>query len=285
MRWDFLDDVLRSFGFGCKWRSWINGSLVSGKASVLVNGSPTSEFQFYCGLKQGDPLPPYLFLLVMESLHYSFLRVVEAGSFKGISINGSTSISHLFYADDAVFIGEWSRENVFRVMHSLHCFSLVSGLKINIHKSNLLGIGISNDMVASVASNLGCSTMSTPFKYLGVMVGDYMTRVSAWDDVIRKIKSRLSNWKIKTLSIGGRLTLLQSVLGATPIYWMSLFKVPKTVLALMETLRRDFFNGVQDNEKKISWVNWPKVLSAKKYGGLGVSSFFALNRALLFKWI
>nr|GFB11850.1 RNA-directed DNA polymerase, eukaryota [Tanacetum cinerariifolium] len=101
----FLDDVLRSFGFGSKWRSWINGSLASGKASVLVNGSPTSEFQFYCGLKQGDPLAPYLFLLVMESLHYSFLRVVEAGSFKGINFNGSTSISHLFYADDAVFIG------------------------------------------------------------------------------------------------------------------------------------------------------------------------------------
>nr|GEW60395.1 RNA-directed DNA polymerase, eukaryota [Tanacetum cinerariifolium] len=162
-------------------------------------------------------------------------------------------------------------------MHTLHCFSLVSGLKINIHKSHLLGIGISNDMVDSVASDLGCSTMSTPFKYLGVMVGDNMTRVSAWDDVVRKIKSRLSNRKIKTLSIGGRLTLLKSVLGATPIFWMSLFKVPKTVLALLEALRRDFFNEVQDNEKKISWVNWPKVLSAKKSGGLGeVSNPFSL---------
>ncbi|GJW66725.1 RNA-directed DNA polymerase, eukaryota [Tanacetum coccineum] len=79
VRWDFLDDVLLSFGFGLKWRSWILGSLSSGKASVLVNGSPTSEFQFHCGLKQGDPLAPYLFILVMESLHLSFARVVEAG--------------------------------------------------------------------------------------------------------------------------------------------------------------------------------------------------------------
>nr|GEU48832.1 RNA-directed DNA polymerase, eukaryota [Tanacetum cinerariifolium] len=154
----------------------------------------------------------------------------------------------------------------------------------NRYSRDLLGIGISNDMVDSVASDFGCSTMSTLFKYLEVMVGDNMTRVSAWDDVIRKIKSRLSKWKIKTLSIGGRLTLLKSVLGATPIFWMSLFKVPKAVLAYMESLRIDFFNGAQDNEKKISWVNWPKVLSAKKSGGLGVSSFFALNRALLFKW-
>ncbi|GJY71587.1 RNA-directed DNA polymerase, eukaryota [Tanacetum coccineum] len=284
VRWDFLDDVLCSFGFGSKWRSWITGSLASGKASVLVNGSPTSEFHFHCGLKQGDPLAPYLFLLVMESLHHSFSRVVEAGFYKGISFNGSTNISHLFYADDVVFIGEWSRENLSRVMHALHCFSLASGLKINVHKSHLLGVDIPKDTVEAVASVVGCSSMSTPFKYLGVMVGDNMARVSAWDDVVRKIKSRLSNWKVKTLSIGGRLTLLKSVLGATPIFWMSLFKVPKSVLAHMESLRRDFFNGVQGNEKKISWVKWTKVLSAKKFGGLGVSSFFALNRALLFKW-
>ncbi|GKB87372.1 RNA-directed DNA polymerase, eukaryota, partial [Tanacetum coccineum] len=259
IRWDFLDDILCSFGFGSKWRSWISGSLASGKASVLVNGSPTSEFQFHCGLKQGDPLAPYFF-------------------------NESVNISHLFYADDAVFIGEWSRGNLSRVMHALHCFSLASGLKINVHKSHLLGVGIPNDTVAIVASDLGCSTMTTPFKYLGVMVGENMAKVSAWDDVVRKIKSRLSKWKIKTLSIGGRLTLLKSVLGATPIYWMSLFKVPNSVLASMEALRREFFYGAQSNEKKITWVNWPKVLSAKKHGGLGVSSFFALNRALLVKW-
>ncbi|GJZ95579.1 RNA-directed DNA polymerase, eukaryota [Tanacetum coccineum] len=220
----------------------------------------------------------------MESLHYSFSRVVEAGFFKGISFNESVNISHLFYVDDAVFIGEWSRGNLSRVMHALHCFSLASGLKINVHKSHLLGVGIPNDTVAIVASDLGCSTMTTPFKYLGVMVGENMAKVSAWDDVVRKIKSRLSKWKIKTLSIGGRLTLLKSVLGATPIYWMSLFKVPNSVLASMEALRREFFNGAQSNEKKITWVNWPKVLSAKKHGGLGVSSFFALNRALLVKW-
>nr|GEV49524.1 RNA-directed DNA polymerase, eukaryota, reverse transcriptase zinc-binding domain protein [Tanacetum cinerariifolium] len=261
IRWDFLDDVICSFGFGSKWRSWISGSLAS-----------------------GDPLAPYLFLLVMESLHYSFSRVVEAGLFKGITFNKSVNISHLFYADDAVFIGEWSRGNLSRVMHTLHCFSLASGLKINVHKTHLLGVGIPNDTVAIVASDLGCSTMTNPFKYLGVMVGDNIAKVSAWDGVVRKIKYHLLKWKIKTLSIGGRLTLLKSVLGATPIYWMSLFKVLKSVLATMEALRRELFNRDQSNEKKITWVNWPKVLSAKKHGGLGVSSFFALNHALLVKW-
>jgi exonuclease III len=192
VRWDFLDDVLQSFGFGFKWRSWILGSLSSGMASVLVNGSPTAEFQFHCGLKQGDPLAPYLFILVMESLHLSFSRVVDAGIFKGIKIDNSTMISHLFYADDAVFVGEWSDDNLSSIMHVLHCFSLASGLKINVKKSQLLGVGIHDQTVAAAASTLGCSIMKTPFKYLGVTVGGNMSNRSAWDDIISKLNSRLS---------------------------------------------------------------------------------------------
>nr|GFA27485.1 RNA-directed DNA polymerase, eukaryota [Tanacetum cinerariifolium] len=106
-------------------------------ASVLVNGSLAAEFQFHCGLKQGDPLAPYLFILVMESLHLSFSRVVDTGIFKGIKIDNSITISHPYYVDDAVFVV----------------------------------VGISNDLVVAAASTLGCSIKKTPFKYLGVTVG------------------------------------------------------------------------------------------------------------------
>nr|GEV46715.1 RNA-directed DNA polymerase, eukaryota [Tanacetum cinerariifolium] len=275
IRWDYLDDVLRAFGFGSKWCSWISGCLHSGMALVLLNGSPTSEFQFQCGLKQRDPL----------ALHLSFSRAVDEGIFKGIQIGSSFNISHLFYADDAIFIGEWSTANLSGITRILYCFSLLSGLKINLIKSQILGIGISNDIVAAAALTLGCSVLKNPFKYLEVMVGGNNSTTQAWDDTINKLKARLSNWKLKTLSVGGRLTLLKSVLGSSPIYTMSIYKVPKLVLHLMESIRRNFFNGVQNNEMKITWVKWSKVLASKKFGGLGVSSLFALNRALLFKWV
>nr|GEW97809.1 RNA-directed DNA polymerase, eukaryota [Tanacetum cinerariifolium] len=215
IRWDYLVDVLRSFGFGDKWCSYIKGSLSSSMASILVNGSPTLEFQFHRGLKQGDPLAPYLFILVMESLHLSFSRVVKTAS----------------------------------------------GLKINVKKSHLLGVGISHAITSAATMKLGCSVMKTPFKYLGVMVGSNMLRINAWDEIICKMNSRLSKWKLKTLSIGGRLTLLKSVLGSSPIYSMSLYKVPKTLLYVMESICRNFFNGIQGEDKKITWVKWSKVLA------------------------
>ncbi|GJT52534.1 RNA-directed DNA polymerase, eukaryota [Tanacetum coccineum] len=285
IRWDYLDDALNAFGFGSRWLSWIQGSLNSGKASVLVNESPTSEFQFHRGLKQGNPLAPFLFILIMESLHLSFNSAVEAGIFTGLRIDDALTISHLFYADDAIFIGEWSKENLKGILNILNCFSLLSGMSINLKKSHILGLGIRGSIVSEAAASLGCSVMKTPFNYLGIMVGGNMSLVKSWDETVHKLTKRLSKWKLKTLSIGGRLTLLKSVLGSTPIYNMSIFKVPKTVLNKMENLRRNFFNGIQEGDRKITWVKWHTVLAAKKFGGLGVSSFFALNRGLLAKWV
>ncbi|GJY36621.1 RNA-directed DNA polymerase, eukaryota [Tanacetum coccineum] len=97
------------------------------------------------------PLAPYLFILVMESLHLSFSRTVDLGIFKGIQIGKDFTLSHLFYADDAVFIGE----------------------------CHLLGVGVSNDATVAAATNLGCAIMKAPFKYLGVMVGGNMSRIDA----------------------------------------------------------------------------------------------------------
>ncbi|GJY58003.1 RNA-directed DNA polymerase, eukaryota, reverse transcriptase zinc-binding domain protein [Tanacetum coccineum] len=148
-----------------------------------------------------------------------------------------------------------------------------------------MGIGVNKSVVESAANLIGCSILYSPFNYLGVKVGANMSRISSWDDVVAKVSSRLSKWKIKTLSIGGRLTLLKSVLTSIPLYHMSIYKVPMGVLKKLESIRRNFFNCTDGSVRKSSWTSWSKVLASKKNGGLGVSSFFAHNRALLFKWV
>nr|GFD23215.1 hypothetical protein [Tanacetum cinerariifolium] len=160
--------------------------------------------------------------------------------FKGLLIHDSMVPSHLFYADDVVFVGEWSDDNLANLVRILQCFQLASGLKINMQKSQVLGVGVPSNVVIDGASTIGCNVMNPPFKYLGVTVGDHMSRHSDWSTIIQKIRSRLSTWKAKTLSIEGRLMLQKSVLGAVPLYTMSIYKAPKGVLYEMEMIRNKF---------------------------------------------
>ena len=113
VNWDYLDSVLEQMGFGNKWRSWIRGCLSSSRASVLVNGAPTKEFRVTKGVRQGDPLSPFLFIIAMEGLNVALKTAVEKWIFKGVQLpNNGPTISHLFYADDALFVGEWCKSNI-----------------------------------------------------------------------------------------------------------------------------------------------------------------------------
>ncbi|GJT69110.1 RNA-directed DNA polymerase, eukaryota [Tanacetum coccineum] len=119
VRWDYLDGVLNNFGFGVKWRGWIQAGFILRQWIDRVNGSLSQEFKFHKVLSQGDPLSPFLFILVMKSLHISFNNILNSGLYKGIRIDESLTLSHLFYADDAIFIGKWDKANVRHYRDSL----------------------------------------------------------------------------------------------------------------------------------------------------------------------
>ncbi|XP_071708985.1 uncharacterized protein [Rutidosis leptorrhynchoides] len=103
--WDYLLFLLSSLGFGNKWRGWILGCLKSARTSVLVNGSPTRELQIKRGLRQGDPLNPFLFIIVMEGLHLTINRAMERRFIRGINV-GNISHSHFMYADDVIIFSD-----------------------------------------------------------------------------------------------------------------------------------------------------------------------------------
>ncbi|GJY65533.1 putative RNA-directed DNA polymerase [Tanacetum coccineum] len=177
VNWLFLQDVMRQMRFGEKWRKWISTCLTSASISILVNGSPSKEFKMERGLRQGDPISPLLFLLVVESLQISILEACNKGLYKGISlVNGGANISLLQYADDALFFGNWSRVNAYNLILILNCFEEASGLKVNISKSRLFGIRVSNIEVECVVSSLGCTHDTIPFMYLSLpLVGGLLS--------------------------------------------------------------------------------------------------------------
>ncbi|MCI21135.1 LINE-1 reverse transcriptase like, partial [Trifolium medium] len=118
--------MLRRVGFGEKWRAWMKTCVCNGKLSVLVNGSPTEEVNISRGLKQGDPLAPFLFLLVAEGLTMLSKKAVSLGFFKGFQVSPEVSVSLLQYADDTLFIGEARVENLWAMKAILRWFELIS---------------------------------------------------------------------------------------------------------------------------------------------------------------
>ncbi|KAJ9567283.1 hypothetical protein OSB04_003249 [Centaurea solstitialis] len=290
--WEFLLDMLEKMGFGRKWRNWVWTCLKSSRISILVNGSPTEEFSMEKGIRQGDPMAPFLFLVVAEGLHIMVEEAIGRGLFKGLKVgNGGVVLSHLQYADDVLFFGEWGAENIVNLIKLLKCFHAVSGLKVNINKCNIFGIGIPEEEVVGWARVIGCGSGSLPFIYLGLPVGASMKRVSHWEKIIIKFKNKLSSWKAKWLSFGGRLSLVKSVLSSLPLYYFSLFHAPVSVIKLLERVRSNFFWGVggSPGESKVikkgrAWVKWDKVLESFEWGGLNVGGLREMNWSLIGKW-
>ncbi|GKD17169.1 hypothetical protein Tco_1206327 [Tanacetum coccineum] len=130
------------------------------------------------------------------------------------------------------------------------------GLQINILKRKLMGIEVSNDEVYAAANIMVFVSFRTTSLILEIpRLGCLLLGEKARDEIIGKVSNRLSKWKIKTLSVGGRLTLIKSVLTSLPLYHMSLYKAPLGVLRDLESLRRKFFNGADINEKRFSMIS------------------------------
>ncbi|GJW19070.1 hypothetical protein Tco_0026506 [Tanacetum coccineum] len=137
-------------------------------------------------------------------------------------------------------------------------------LKVNLSKIRPFGIGVDLTEVEVVASSLKCSHDSIPFLYLSLPVGKNMQYCNGWLDVIRRVQDRLSFLKARSFSIGGRLTLIKSVLESIHLYYLSIFKAPLKVIKLVESLRRWFFWGFKDDQKGKHTL-WSDVISSIDY--------------------
>ncbi|XP_021975310.1 uncharacterized protein LOC110870437 [Helianthus annuus] len=286
INWRFLKLIMKQMNFPDRWCNWIKGVLHSARSSVLVNGSPTFEFNCEKGIRQGDTISPFSFLIVMEGLSSMLRMACDNGMFDGVQLNNDGPIiSHLLYADDTMVMGKWSQFNFNVLKRILRIFHLCSGLRINLHKSNLFGIGKSVEEIEVCANGMGCRSGVFPFKYLGILVGTNMNRISNWDSVVDVFKKRLSSWKASVVSIAGSVILIKLVLESLPSCYFLLYKAPVTVINKLEVIIKRFLWGRCDEKNKIHWVAWDRVTKSIKDGGLGLSKLEDNNYAMLLKWL
>lgn len=130
---------------------------------------------------------------------------------------------------------------------------------------------------------LTCGIGVLPFKFLGVMVGGNPMRVGMWKYVVEDVRRRLNKWRGRYLSIGGTVTLINYVLNAIPLYYLSFYHAPKKVLNEISCIQRRFLWGGLDGGRRINWVSWHNMCIPKEDGGLGIREVVHMNVALLMK--
>jgi hypothetical protein len=141
---------------------------------------------------------------------------------------------------------------------------LVSGLKVNFWKSGLSGINVPSTFMEMACKFLNCRLDIIPFKYLGLHIGANPKCDSTWDPLLEHLRKRLFTWRNKYISLGGRIVLINAVLNAIPIFYLSFYKLPMKVWKKIVRIQREFLWGGVKGGKRISWVKWSVVCKDKK---------------------
>ena len=174
INWNFLMKVMHKMGFGDRWMKWIWWCISTASFSILVNGVPAGYFPNSRGLRQGDPLSPYVFVLGMEVLSALLRRAVGGGFISGCRIQGrggmEINVSHLLFADDTIIFCEARQDHITYLSWILVWFEVASGLGINLAKSEVIPVGEVED-IEVLAMELGCKVGALPSVYLGLPLG------------------------------------------------------------------------------------------------------------------
>ncbi|XP_052111685.1 uncharacterized protein LOC127743072 [Arachis duranensis] len=237
----FVDIVLQKIEFGRRWRAWVMECVTTASISVLINGSPSKPFKMERGLRQGDPLFPFLFVLVVDVLHRMVGEAVRIGRIFPLVVGrDSVELSHLQFADDTILFYPPENETMKNYKWLLRWFELMSGLSINYEKSSLIPINFEELWVQHMCSLWGCKEDTLPVKYLGIPLGANPRLVKTWKPITDKVEDKLSLWKTKVLNKAGKVVLIKSVLNSLPVYYLSLYKMPKPVAKKLISLQRRF---------------------------------------------
>ncbi|CAM8902499.1 unnamed protein product [Rhodiola kirilowii] len=278
--WRFLQQTLEIFGFPLRFITWIMACVSSVKFSVLINGSMEGYFGSSRGLRQGDPISPYLFTLLMEVLSRLLGNMKRTGNFDYHPKCARISLSHLMFADDVIIFSKANSGSLNQVRDVLRTFHDWSGLKVNVDKSAIYFGGCSEGETNLFASIVNFQKGHLPFTYLGVPLHGRKLKVSDYSVIIHKMTSKIKSWSAKCLSYAGRLVLVKHVLSAIGSYWMRVLVFPSCVLKKISAICRNFlWSGTLSGKRNL--VAWKKVCKPKEEGGLGIMNLCHFNKALL----
>ncbi|KAL2237308.1 UNVERIFIED_CONTAM: hypothetical protein Sindi_0922500 [Sesamum indicum] len=283
VEWDFLLAVLQLFGFPTKFTRWIEECVSTTSFSIGLNGKPHGFFTGARGLRQGDPLSPYLFVLVMEALHLGFLQRIEQDMQFTYHLKcESSKVFQLGFADDLLLFCRADFDSIRVFKEGLEWFAELSGLWLNVQKSHLIISRSAQELKDQMLEILEFQEGHLPMRYLGLPLISSRLSISDCQPLISKIDARITGWEGISLSYAGRVQIIKSVLSTLSLYWASAFILPKKVIKEIEKRLRNFlWKGTTSSG--YAKVAWKDVCQPADEGGLGFKDISTLNRALMRK--
>eukprot|EP00253_Pinus_taeda_P026524 PITA_26524 len=268
---------------------WLISLISSSFFSILINGIPSHTFRPSRGIRQGDPLSPFLFVIVAEGLGRSIKSATLSHNMKGLSFNNSPAYTHQQFVDDNMLFGHPSVQESRLLKDLLSTFSEASGALINRVKSQIFFFNTPMPTQNSIARILGFTIAKLPSKYLGAPMIASTLKHASWTDLLDKFEAKLSLWTHRALNIASRIILIKAILQSLPLYLFTLLAAPKWVITAIKNLQRNFLWGSSGKNRKWALVKWDKVCLPKKSGGIGLRdpalSNTVMGAKLWWRWL
>lgn len=266
--WNFIRNTLEEIGMNAKWVNNIMSCVETSKMKILWNGKQLEQIIPTRGIRQGDAISPYIFVLCMERLSHIIKEEVQQGRWKGIRLSRyGPLLTHLFFADDLVLFAEASQEQVTIIKNCLERFSKASGQRINLEKSQIFfSKNVNREEAQRITALAGMPSTENLGKYLGIPSIHGRVTNNMFNPILDKIDARLDGWKTRFLTLAGRQVLAQTVLHTIPYYNMQTMFMPMGVCEAIDKRIRRFIWGGTPEKRKCHLVRWDTVTKPKRAG-------------------
>uniref|UniRef100_A0A453F1I3 Reverse transcriptase domain-containing protein n=1 Tax=Aegilops tauschii subsp. strangulata TaxID=200361 RepID=A0A453F1I3_AEGTS len=284
LSWPFLFEVLGQYGFGPQFREWIAILLTMSSTRVMVNGEPGPPIWLRCGLRQGDPVSPQLFVLAVDTLSRLMRRAHDYRILQPLHPRRAIPAISL-YADDVMIFCHATQDDVAAIKGILALFGQASGLRVNYAKSSAT-ILHGEPTTAEMINQLGCPVVELPITYLGIPLTLRRPSAAQLQPLVDSVAARLPTWKAWLMNKAGRLAIVKSVLSAIPVHQLLAFAPPKKTLKQLEKIQRGFlWAGRAIANGGNCHVNWRHACRPGEYGGLGIRDLERAGLALRLRWM
>ncbi|KAH9786028.1 reverse transcriptase domain-containing protein [Citrus sinensis] len=283
IEWGFLKAMMLKLGFAARWVELILLCVSTVTYKVIQDNKEVGPIAPSRGLRQGDPLSPYLFIICAEGLSSLLRKQERAGLMHGVRVaRGAPIVTHLFFADDCFLFFHANEQEARIIKQSLASYGAASGQVVNYNKSSIsYSANVRAASAQQVCDILKVAATSNHGSYLGLPSSIGRNKNETFRFIRDKAWRRLQSWNQKLLSRAGKEILLKIVAQAMPNYAMNLYLLPLDLCRELERMMNSFWWGNHRSDSRgINWMRWERLCKPKAHGGIGFKQLHHFNVAM-----